>query len=99
MVDQVAPASSMMPTRFPASSTTQFPAWTPCSAPLLRVRVEAQLELPRAVTVADSKSNSLRFCRSPSSVRSRSFSLLSASPSRALASSSAISFRSRAFSA
>ena len=65
---------------------------------MLRVRVEAQLEVDRAVTRADSRTKSLRLARRPSASRSSSFSLLAASPSRAFSSSSAIWLRSRWFS-
>ena len=53
-VDQLIPVSDTTPTRTPVSVMTQSPASMPSVEPLLRVRVEAQLELDRAVTFTGS---------------------------------------------
>ena len=73
---QLSPASDTTPTRTPFSVTTQLPASTPEEVPLLMVRMDSQLEVERAVTLAASKVKSRRRSRSWSSLRSCSFSRL-----------------------
>ena len=95
-LDQFRPTSETTPTRVPVSVITQSLTSRPALLPLPMVRVESQLVEERAVTLADSKTKSLRLaCRSSSSL-SCSFSRLASWPSRACSSSSA-TWRSRSW--
>ena len=81
-VDQLSPASDTTPTSTPVEVMTQSPASIPAEEPLLRVRVEDQLEVDRAVTLAGSVVSSRRRDWNSSSSRSCSFSRIASSPWR-----------------
>ena len=89
-VAQFSPTSATTPTRFQYSSTTQSSTAIPAALPLPMVRVDSQLEVERAVTMAAALSQNHSLGWSSSRLRRRSFSWRAASASRAWASSSAL---------